>query len=93
MSQLFKKQIQEELLIKFLEDNAEKTKKYYIVNNVLYKKLQFNNLLQPFLDSLISYYHLSKQYYLTRTMTFTRFTTIIRQLCKELCFFYIKHNL
>ena len=82
MSQIFRKDIPNELLFKLLEDNAVKTHKYYIVNNVFYKKLQFNNHLYPFLQSLMDYYHLSKQYYLTRSMNYIKFITVIRQICK-----------
>ena len=83
MSQIFRKDIPNDILFKFLEDNAEKTHKCYIVNNVFYKKLQFNNELYPFLQSLMDYYHLSKQYYLTRKMSYTKFITVIRQICKQ----------
>ncbi len=82
MSQIFRKDVPNQLLLSLLEENAEICKNYFIVDNVLYKKLQFNNKLQLFLDSLLEYYHLSKQYYLTRQMNYTKFITVIRQLCK-----------
>ena len=53
MSQIFRKNVPNELLFKLLDNNAVKTQKYFVVNNVLYKKLQFNNELIPFLESLM----------------------------------------
>ena len=83
MSQIFRKNVPNELLFKLLDNNAVKTQKYFVVNNVLYKKLQFNNELIPFLESLMEFYHISKQYYLTRKMNYTKFITVIRQICKQ----------
>ena len=56
--------------------------KYYILDKTIFKKLQFNNYIQNFLDNIINYYHISKQYYVTRTITYNNFLTIVRQICK-----------
>ena len=57
-------------------------------NNLLldrncFKRSKVNGTLFPFLSTLLPYYHSSTQHYLTRTITFTRFLTIIRQLLKQ----------
>jgi hypothetical protein len=81
-SQIFKSQIPRELLFDLLEKICSKTEKYYIFNKIAYKKGEFLNLLQPFLDILLPSYHKSKQFYVTRKRTYNSFITIIRQLCR-----------
>ena len=82
MSQNFKKKVPNHLLFDLLDEYSIKNDKYYIVDNVFYKKLQFNNVLPNFLELLKQYYHTSKQYYLTRTQSYVKFLTVIRQICK-----------
>jgi len=36
-----------------------------------------------FCETIKNYYHLSKQFYLERKMTYNSFTTILRQICKN----------
>jgi len=81
-SQIFKNQISSELLFDLLEKICSKTENYYVFNKIAYKKGEFLNLLQPFLDVLLPNYHNSKQFYVTRKRTYNSFITIIRQLCK-----------
>ena len=47
-----------------------------------YRKMQFNNLQEDFCSTILLYYHLGKQFYVSREMTYNSFTTIIRQICK-----------
>lgn len=83
-NQLFKENIPSELLFGLLEYiNAFKSEKYYVINNDSFKKAQFKNLLDDFIKEIEPYYHGSKSFYLKRTMTYARFLTIIRQICKS----------
>ena len=74
------------MLFDFLESvctmNPDLDRKVYIVNMDAYKRAKFKNTLTPFIDSLKPYYHLSKQMYVERKLTYTSFTTILRQICK-----------
>jgi hypothetical protein len=83
-SQLFKKVVPESLLFDFLESFCETSNNMLVLSNNSYKKCVFHELLSPFLDSLKQYYHDSKQMYVTRKITYSRFITVIRQLCKLL---------
>ena len=47
----------------------------------LRKQKMFNHL-EDFIKSLHGYYFNSKNYYITREMTYKNIVTIIRQLCK-----------
>jgi hypothetical protein len=82
VSQIFKKKIPRQILYDLLDVISLKKEKYYILNNVSLKKAQYNDLLAPFIDKLKFYYHDSKQFYATRDLTYNRFITIIRHICK-----------
>jgi len=82
--QIFRKDIPDSLIFKFFENSScQKNDKYYQIDNIFFKKIIFNNLLESFLKELEDYYHISKKFYLNRKMTYTKFMTIIRQICKK----------
>jgi hypothetical protein len=62
--QIFKKNPPIELLLILLEKICLKTEKYYIFNNIAFKKGLYNNNIDDFIKECIPYYHLSKQKYL-----------------------------
>ena len=82
MSQIFKKAVPLNILYDLLEVYAQHNDKYYLVNDVFFKKLKFDDLLDNFLETIKPYYFESKKFYVERTITYVRFTTIIRQICK-----------
>lgn len=82
--QIFKDDIPNSILYNLLtEICTTKNDKYFVVDKIAFKKAQFNKSLQPFLDSLDKYYHESKKFYLKRKLNYTKFITIIRQICKK----------
>jgi hypothetical protein len=84
MSQLFKKTIPKNALFDFLEKiGCKKTDKFYIVDITAFKRANYNNDLEIFINSIKDYYYLSKLHYLDIThVTHNKFNTILRQLCK-----------
>ena len=56
---------------------------YVMIDETIFKKAEYNNLMKPFFERLLSYYHKSKQFYLTREINFTNFITVARQICKS----------
>jgi len=80
--QIFKTGIPPEILFDLLEQICVKTDLYYIVDHSAYKKMKFHNLHEPFLTSIIDYYHYSKKFYVEREFTYNSFTNIIRQICR-----------
>ena len=82
VTQIFKKDMSEKLVFNFLEKFCDKNDNYLLLNKSAYRKAEYHNYIQPFLDELKEYYHTSKQFYLTRKLTYNYFLTIIRQLCK-----------
>jgi len=80
--QIFKVGIPPETLFDLLEQICVKTETYYIVDHSAYKKMKFHNLHEPFLKTIIEYYHYSKKFYVEREFTYNSFTNIIRQICR-----------
>ena len=56
---------------------------YIMINETIYNKAKYNNLIQPFLLKLEPYYHKSKQFYIQRDITYNGFITILRQIAKH----------
>ncbi len=89
MSQLFKKNIDKKLLFEFLEEICIETDNdYYLVDNSAFKRSVLKEKLPPFLEKIKDCYHVSKQFYVTRTTKYTSFLTVIRQICKANCIAY-----
>jgi hypothetical protein len=80
-TQIFKKQVPNETLNALLEDIGTQCDKYYIINNESYKRGLFTNSIPLFIDSCKPFYHISKQKYLERKLTYNSFTTVLRQIC------------
>lgn len=83
LKQIFKNNVPTEFLFLLLDQVCLKTDKYYLIDLNAFKKLVFHKLHEPFLNSLYEYYHVSKQFYLTRDFTYNSFTNILRQICKS----------
>lgn len=83
LTQIFKKNVPPHLLNEVLEKVCLKTDKYYLVDLNAYRKLLYYKLDESLSQSLVEYYHASKQFYATRKMTYNSFTNIIRQICKS----------
>tara|TARA_Y100000992_G_C21274443_1_gene499042 strand:- start:3364 stop:3702 length:339 start_codon:yes stop_codon:yes gene_type:complete len=92
MSQIFKTPVDKQILFDFLDKVALKTENKYVLSNASYKKAHLNESLQPFIDSVEPYYHISKKYYTTRKPSYKMLATIIRQICR-LNNIYYKQNI
>lgn len=80
-SQIFKKNVPNELFFTLLDSICLKNEKHYTLNTNTFKKGLFNNQIQEFLNECFQYYHVSKKKYLERKITYNNFTTILRQIC------------
>jgi hypothetical protein len=83
-SQIFKKNIPKEFLLNFLDKICLKNNNYYIINTISYNLSKYHSYLESFINDLKDYYHISKLNYINRTITYTRFLTIIRQISRHL---------
>ena len=80
------------IFFSFLESICLTTNKYYLFDYNAYKKMFYNNvsdidnevpnIFDEFRDILKDYYNESKINFLYREMTYNRFTSILRQICR-----------
>jgi len=93
--QIFRKSVPSSLLFTILDQVCLKTDKYYLIDTNAYRKFMYNNLHNKLADDLADYYHISKQFYVQRKMTYNSFTNVVRQICKSANIMYtsqIKYN-
>ena len=83
-NQLFKTLMESIILWDFLKEIGDEEEDYYILSKPLYKKAVFNNKINPFIKKIEEFYYDSKKYYVTRKLDYTKFVTIIRQICNSL---------
>ncbi len=83
LKQIFRKEVPTHILFDLLDQICLKTDKYYVIDINAYRKLCFYNLHESFANSIVDYYHLSKQFYVTRKMTYNSFVNIVRHICKS----------
>jgi len=83
-SQIFKLSVPITLLYNLFEKICIKHENYYTLNNNAYKKGIFKGDVQQFINDCMPYYYASKRKYLTRSLNYNHFITIIRQICKYL---------
>lgn len=81
--QIFRKDIPREYLFDLLEQICLKTDYYYVIDDNSYRKLLFYELDKKLINDMMDYYHTSKQFYITRKMTYKSFTNILRHICKN----------
>ena len=56
---------------------------YYTIDLNIYKRIKNNMDLDAFLSYMDEYYHISKKMYVRRKMSYVKFITILRQICKK----------
>ena len=91
LKQIFKSNIPPDILYELLDKVCLKTDKYYFVDINAFRKLQFHNLYDDFSKKIMDHYHVSKQFYLTRKISYNSFTNIIRQICKSNNIMFTSH--
>ena len=91
LNQIFKTQVDIQLLFDLLEKVCIKTEKYYLVDMNAYRKLVYHEYYEPFSKLILNNYHLSKQFYITRKLTYNSLTNIIRQICKSNNIMFTSH--
>jgi hypothetical protein len=79
--QIIKKEIPSCILFELLDKICLKSQKYYVFNNDAFKKGLYNEEIQNFLKTCISYYQISKRKYLEKKLTYNSFVTVLRQIC------------
>jgi hypothetical protein len=81
MNQILKDKV--EILNDFIISIGIKENNYIIINENVFKKALYNNLIVPFYTNIEKYYYESKKYYLQRDITYNGFITVLRQISKK----------
>lgn len=82
-NQIFKTTVPIHLLYELLDKICSDSEKFYTIDDNVYKKMKYHNLFDEFVSNVKEHYHVSKQFYLTRKLTYNSFTNIVRQICKS----------
>ncbi len=80
-TQIFKKNVPNELLFTLLDSICAKNEKHYVLNNESFKRGIFQESIPKFLTECNPHYHISKKKYLEKKLTYNSFTTVLRQIC------------
>jgi hypothetical protein len=80
---IFVKPIDKSILYDLCNMICLKKKNYYVIDKNAYRSMMFSNAHLDFIRKLYEYYNPSKQFYLSRELTYNSFTNIIRQICKN----------
>jgi hypothetical protein len=80
-TQIFKKNVPNEVFFNLLDSICIKNEKHYTYNMDTFKIGVFKEIIPLFINDCKPYYHLSKQKYLDKKLTYNSFTTILRQIC------------
>ena len=80
-TQIFKRNIPNDLLFNILDELCVKNDKYYVFNVDSFRKGVYKDLIPKFLETCKPYYHISKRKYLEKKLTFNSFITVLRQIC------------
>ena len=83
IKQIFRENVPVSLLYDLLSKICLTTDKYYYMDMNAFRKMTFHMYHEEFFKELLNYYHVSKQFYITRPLTYNSFTTILRQICKS----------
>ncbi len=82
-NQLFRTNIKNEVLFELLDKICQKKDRHYYLDQNAFRKMLFHGYDKEFCNSIKEHYYSSKQFYVTRTMTYKSFTNIVRQICKH----------
>ena len=82
-NQIFKKPVSNAIMFEMLEKVCIKTDKYYLFDLNAYRKLLYYGHYAEFAAKIVDYYHISKQKYVSRKLSYNSITNIIRQICKS----------
>ena len=82
MKQIFKQEPEYDKIKYYIKQFSDIYSNYYIINKHTYTRSKLDGSLTKCLDYLLPLYYKSKQFYLTRNMTYNNFVTVIRHMCK-----------
>lgn len=77
------------ILFNVLDEVCDKDETGFVVTESVFRILSRKNAIAEMFDVLEPYYHTSKKYYLSRSLDYSGFLTVVRQVCKVNCISYV----
>lgn len=84
-NQLFKTIPDHTIVFGCLDDVCYRDREFFVVDDIVYKKIRYDDRISRLYDYLRPFYHTSKQKYLDECCSRNGFLTVLRQLCKLYC--------
>ena len=82
-NQIIKTLIPNETVFSFLQMNCIKNGNCFIFNTIAFKRGLYNESIKTFLGECDKHYHCSKKKYLDIKSNYSKFVTVLRQICKS----------
>ena len=80
-NQLFRAVPDHKVVFSVLDEVCHRDQTTFVVDDVIYKRMRYDDRIFKLYDYLKPFYHLSKQKYVNGCTTRTGFLTVLRQLC------------
>lgn len=87
-NQLFRTIPDHKVVFGYLDEVCYRDQSNFVIDDVIYKRMRYDDRLFKMYEYLRPFYHLSKQKYIDGCATRNGFLTVLRQLCKVFCIQY-----
>ena len=88
-NQLFKTIPDHKTVFGYLDEVCYREMDFFVVDDVVYKRIRYDDRIFRFYEYLRPFYHTSKQRYLDECSSRNGFLTVLRQLCKLYCIQFV----
>ena len=81
-TEIFQKPVPLETLFELLNKICPSSNEhYFLIDKTVHKKMLFHQYHSAFIATILPCYHKSKQFYVSRELTYNSFVNIVRQIC------------
>lgn len=88
-NQVFKSIPDHNIVFGYLDDVCYRDREFFVVDDIVYKKIRYDDRIFRLYDYLRPFYHTSKQKYLDECRSRNGFLTVLRQLCNLYCLQFV----
>lgn len=81
-NQIFRAVPDHRVVFGHLDTVAHRNEKFFVIDDVVYKRLRYCERIFTLCNYLRPFYHSSKQKYIDKSTTHSGFLTVLRQLCR-----------
>lgn len=88
-NQLFRMVPDHKIVFSVLDEVCNRDENNFIVDDITFKKLKYDDRIFKLYEYLRPFYHLSKRKYLDSSVSLKGLLTVLRQLCNLFCIQYV----